>query len=83
MDAGAQIIGVNNRNLADFTVDINNSINLRSLVSDDITFISESGIKTAEDVRRLKENNVDAVLIGETLMKSDDKKAMILELKNA
>ena len=82
MDAGAGIIGVNNRNLADFTVDIENSINLRRLVSDDIAFISESGIKTAEDVRRLKENNVDAVLIGETLMKSDDKKSMILELKN-
>lgn len=83
IDAGAEIIGVNNRNLADFTVDINNSVNLRRLVSDDILFISESGIKTAEDVRRLKENNVDAVLIGETLMKSDDKKAMIEELKNA
>ena len=82
VDAGAQIIGVNNRNLADFTVDINNSINLRSLVSDDITFISESGIKTKEDVTRLKENNVDAVLIGETLMRSDDKKSMIYELKN-
>lgn len=82
IDVGAQIIGVNNRNLADFTVDINNSINLRRLVSDDITFISESGIKTKEDVTRLKENDVDAVLIGETLMKSDDKKSMILELKN-
>lgn len=82
IDAGAEIIGVNNRNLADFTVDINNSVNLRRLVSDDILFISESGIKTSEDVRKLKENNVDAVLIGETLMKSDDKKAMIAELKN-
>ena len=82
MDVGAGIIGVNNRNLADFTVDIENSIKLRSLVSDDVLFISESGIKTAEDVRRLKENNVDAVLIGETLMRSDDKKSMILELKN-
>ena len=83
IDAGAEIIGVNNRNLADFTVDINNSVNLRRLVSDDMLFISESGIKTSEDVRRLKENNVDAVLIGETLMRSDDKKAMIEELKNA
>lgn len=82
MDVGAGIIGVNNRNLADFTVDIENSIKLRSLVSDDVLFISESGIKTAEDVKRLKENNVDAVLIGETLMRSDDKKSMILELKN-
>lgn len=82
MDAGAGIIGVNNRDLADFTVDINNSINLRRLVSEDIIFISESGIKTKEDVSRLKENNVDAVLIGETLMRSDDKKSLILELKN-
>ena len=82
MDAGAGIIGVNNRNLADFTVDIENSVKLRRLVGDDMVFISESGIKTAEDVGRLKENNVDAVLIGETLMKSDDKKSMILELKN-
>jgi len=82
IDAGAEIIGVNNRNLADFTVDIENSIRLRRLVDEDILFISESGIKTSEDVRRLKENNVDAVLIGETLIRSDDKKSMILELKN-
>ena len=82
MNVGAEIIGVNNRNLADFTVDIDNSISLRRCVSDNIIFISESGIKTKEDVTRLKENNVDAVLIGETLMKSDDKKSLILELKN-
>jgi indole-3-glycerol phosphate synthase len=82
MTVGAEIIGVNNRNLNDFTVDIENSISLRRCVSGDVIFISESGIKTKEDVTRLKENNVDAVLIGETLMKSDDKKAMISELKN-
>ena len=82
MTVGAEIIGVNNRNLNDFTVDIENSISLRRCVSGDVIFISESGIKTPEDVRKLKENDVDAVLIGETLMKSDDKKSMILELKN-
>ncbi len=82
MIVGAEIIGVNNRNLKDFTVDIENSISLRRCVSGDVVFISESGIKTPEDVRRLKENNVDAVLIGETLMKCDDKKSMISELKN-
>ena len=82
MNVGAEIIGVNNRNLNDFTVDIENSISLRRCVSGDVIFISESGIKTPEDVMKLKENNVDAVLIGETLMKSDDKKAMISELKN-
>ena len=82
MIVGAEIVGVNNRNLNDFTVDIENSINLRRCVSGDVVFISESGIKTKEDVTRLKENNVDAVLIGETLMKSDDKKSMISVLKN-
>ena len=82
LTVGAEIIGVNNRNLKDFTVDIENSINLRRCVSGDVIFISESGIKTKEDVARLKENDVDAVLIGETLMKSDYKKAMISELKN-
>ncbi len=82
MTVGAEIIGVNNRNLKDFTVDIENSINLRRCVSNDIIFISESGIKTKEDVAKLKENNVDAVLIGETLMKSNDKTTMIAELKN-
>ena len=82
LNVGAEIIGVNNRDLTNFTVDIENSISLRRCVSGDVIFISESGIKTPEDVRRLKENDVDAVLIGETLMKSDDKKAMISELKN-
>ena len=83
LNVGAEIIGVNNRDLTDFSVDIENSISLRRCVSGDVVFISESGIKTPEDVRRLKENDVDAVLIGETLMKSDDKKAMISEFKNA
>ncbi|WP_407377127.1 indole-3-glycerol phosphate synthase TrpC [Methanobrevibacter sp.] len=82
LNVGAEIVGVNNRDLTDFSVDIENSISLRRCVGEDIIFISESGIKTPEDVRRLKENNVDAVLIGETLMKSDDKKTMISELKN-
>lgn len=82
LTVGAEIIGVNNRDLTNFTVDIENSINLRRCVSGDVVFISESGIKTKEDVTRLKENDVDAVLIGETLMKCDDKKAMISELKN-
>ena len=82
LNVGAEIIGVNNRDLTDFTVNIENSISLRRWVRGDVIFISESGIKTPEDVRKLKENDVDAVLIGETLMKSDDKKSMILELKN-
>lgn len=82
LNVGAEIIGVNNRDLTDFTVNIENSISLRRCVSGDVVFISESGIKTPEDVRKLKENDVNAVLIGETLMKSEDKKSMISELKN-
>ena len=82
LDAGARIIGVNNRNLKNFTVNINNSIELCRLVPSDILFISESGIKTKEDTLKLIENDVDAVLIGETLMKSDDKKSLIREFKH-
>ena len=81
MDAGARIIGVNNRNLKDFTVDINNSGRLRSMVPSETLFVAESGIKTRDDVAKLEAIGVNAVLIGETLMRSANKKAMINELK--
>lgn len=77
IDCGARIIGVNNRNLKDFTVDFNNAINLRKLIPKDIIFVCESGVKRKEDIDLLKENNVNVVLIGELLMKSDDKAKMI------
>lgn len=80
IDAGARIIGVNNRNLKNFTVDITNSTKLRSLVPQDIIFVAESGIKTPQDISVLKEANVDAVLIGETFMKSNNKKEMLITL---
>lgn len=80
IDAGARIIGVNNRNLKNFTVDITNSTKLRSLVPQDIIFVAESGIKTPQDISALKEANVDAVLIGETFMKSNNKKEMLITL---
>ncbi len=79
--AGARIIGVNNRNLKNFTVDINNCINLRKLVPDDILFVGESGIKTNEDIKNLRNAKVNGVLIGETLMKSRDK-ALALKTLN-
>lgn len=79
--AGARIVGVNNRNLKDFTVDINNSIRLRPLVPDDVIFVSESGIMQPEDCKRLRENGTDAVLIGEMLMRSSDKGGLIREIK--
>ncbi|HIZ17127.1 MAG TPA: indole-3-glycerol phosphate synthase TrpC [Firmicutes bacterium] len=77
LGAGARIIGVNNRNLKDFTVDIENSRRLRRLVPRDIIFIAESGIKSAEDVEALRSADVNAVLIGETLMTAPDKKSML------
>ncbi len=79
--AGASILGVNNRNLKTFRVDVENSRRLRSLVPPDILFVSESGIKSASDIRILSENGTDAVLIGETLMRAADKKAKLDELK--
>ncbi len=77
---GARIIGVNNRNLKDFTVDVENSIRLRSLVPKECLFVSESGIKNAQDIERLRGNGTDAVLIGETLMRRKDKKQALQEL---
>ena len=79
--AGARIIGVNNRNLKDFTVDTANSKKLCDLIHDDIIFVSESGVKSADDIRAIREIGADAVLIGETLMRADDKKAKLDELR--
>lgn len=79
--ANARIIGVNNRDLRTFTVDINNSIRLRKLVPSDVLFVSESGIRGPEDTKVLCQNGTDAVLIGETLMRCPDKRAMLKKLK--
>lgn len=81
LDAGARIIGVNNRDLKTFTVDINNSARLRNLVPRDIAFVSESGIKTKFDIERLVANGTDAVLIGETLMRNPNKKKALDALR--
>lgn len=81
LNAGARVIGVNNRDLRTFEVDIDNCIRLRSLVPNNIIFVAESGIKTAEDISRLRAANVNAVLIGETLMRAEDKKAALNALK--
>ena len=78
---GAKIIGVNNRNLKDFTVDINNSIRLRELVDPKPVFVSESGIKGGEDMKALYKNGTDAVLIGELLMRAEDRKKKLAELR--
>ena len=81
LQARARIIGVNNRNLKDFTVDLKNSINMRKLVSKEVLFVAESGIRTREDVKKLEKEEVDAVLIGETLMKSEKKETILKALR--
>lgn len=79
--AKARIIGVNNRNLKDFTVDIHNGIRLREMVPQDVLFVAESGIRTREDIEELEKAHVNGVLIGETFMRAENKKAMLAELK--
>ena len=79
--ANAKIIGVNNRNLKDFTVDFHNSIELRRHVPEHILFVSESGIHTHEDIKLLKQNHVDAVLIGEAIMKAENKEIAFQQLR--
>ncbi|MBR1892862.1 MAG: indole-3-glycerol phosphate synthase TrpC, partial [Lachnospiraceae bacterium] len=79
--AGARIIGVNNRNLKDFSVDTSNSANLRKKIPESVVFVSESGVKTSDDVEKLRNIGADAVLIGETLMRAADKSKTLNELK--
>ena len=73
IDCGARIIGVNNRNLKDFTVDVQNSVRLRNLVQDDVIFVSESGLEMPEDIQVLRDNNIGVALMGETFMRSPNK----------
>ena len=79
--AGAEIIGVNNRNLKDFTVDIGNSMRLRQMVPEQVVFVAESGMKNRADIAQLEEAHVNGVLVGETLMRSAEKKQMLQQLK--
>ncbi len=81
INAGARVIGVNNRNLKDFSVDTESSRRMRKLIPENIIFVSESGIKDASDIALLREIGTDAVLIGETLMRAKDKKQKLAELR--
>ena len=83
LHAGARVIGVNNRNLKDFSVDTDNSRRLRALIPHNVLFVSESGVSSTEDVAKLREIGADAVLIGETLMRASDKKVKLDELRGA
>ncbi len=81
LSAGARIVGVNNRNLKDFSVDTGNSRRLRELIPRDVLFVSESGISSPEDAEKLREMGADAALVGEALMRAPDRKAMLSELR--
>lgn len=83
LNVGARIIGVNNRNLKDFSVDTNNSRRLRKMIPHDVLFVSESGVGSTEDIKVLRKIGADAVLIGEILMRASDKKAKFAELRGA
>ena len=83
LSAGARVIGVNNRNLSDFSVDTSNSRRLRELVPEDVAFVSESGVKEREDIVLLEQAGADAVLVGETLMRAESITAKLRELKGA
>ena len=81
LNLNPRIIGVNNRDLKTFEVDINNSVRLRKLIPNNIIFVSESGIKCREDIKTLEENKTSAVLIGESLMTKKDKEKEIKKLR--
>ena len=81
LNLGARVVGVNNRNLKDFSVNMDNSLELRQLVGNKALFVAESGVKTPEDVAKLREIGVDAILVGETLMRAADKKKALSELR--
>jgi len=81
LKAGARLIGINNRNLKTFEVDLNTTTSLRHLVPKEVLLISESGIQKTEDIERLRQSNVDAVLIGEAFMRNEDKAAVMKNLR--
>ena len=81
LEAGARIVGVNNRNLKDFSVDTGNSRRLRALIPRDVLFVSESGVRDVNDVQAAREMGADAVLVGEALMRAADRRARLAELR--
>ena len=83
VSAGAKIIGVNNRNLKDFSVDFSNAARLRDKIPPDVLYVAESGVSSAEDAAALKKIGADAVLMGEVLMRAEDKAALLREMREA
>lgn len=81
IEVGAKIIGVNNRNLRNFQVNVENTLNLRQAIPKEILMVAESGIQNRLDIALLEKAQIDAVLIGETLMKASDRQAKMAELR--
>ena len=81
--AGARVIGVNNRNLKDFSVDFSNASRLRDLIPPESLYVAESGVSCVKDVADLRNIGADAVLMGEVLMRAPDKAALLAEMRNA
>lgn len=83
LNAGAEIIGVNNRNLKDFSVDFSNAARLRDRIPPGVLYVAESGLTGPEDAAALKQLGADAALVGEALMRAPDKGAMLASLRRA
>ena len=83
VNAGARMIGVNNRNLKDFSVDLENASRLRKLIPEDRLYVAESGVRTPVDAARLKAAGADAILVGEAMMRAPDKAGFLKEMKEA
>ena len=83
VSAGARLIGVNNRNLKDFSVDLSQAAKLRDYIPPSAVFVAESGVRTPKDVSMLASIGADAVLVGEALMRSQDKKEFLTKLRGA
>ncbi len=83
LSAGARMIGVNNRNLKDFSVDLENAVRLRDLIPPQCLYVSESGVRTAEDAWAMRKAGADAVLVGEALMREKDRAGLISLMKKA
>ena len=82
-EAGARVIGVNNRNLKDFSVDLDHAARLRTLIPSDRLFVAESGVTEPRDAAALRAAGADAILVGEAMMRAEDKPAFLKAMRNA
>lgn len=82
LDAQPDLIGINNRNLNDFSVDIGTTFRLQKMIPDDIPVVSESGLKTSEDLASLRQHRICAALIGESLMRAGHQSGFLGSLRD-